>query len=63
MRIKVGSNQCLGVENGIEKKKDLMKSKKKVNWWNTEKATVNYKSTLFVTPTPGGVMAKEVERR
>ena len=44
-------------------KRDLMKSKKKVNWWNTEKSTVNYKSILFVTPTPGGVLAKEVERR
>ena len=35
----------------------------KVNWWNTDKSTVQYKSVLFVTPTPGGVLAKELQKR
>ena len=43
--------------------RDLVKSKKKLNWWNTEKSEVKYKSILFITPTPGGVLLKEVERR
>ena len=39
------------------------KSKKKLNWWNSEKSKVQYKSVLFVTPTPGGVLAKELRKR
>ena len=40
-----------------------MKSKKKVNWWNSDKSKLQYKSVLFVTPTPGGVLARELQKR
>ena len=40
-----------------------MKSKKKFNWWNTENSKIQYKSVLFVTPTPGGALAKELRKR
>ena len=40
-----------------------MKSKKKVNWWNSEKSKLQYKSVLFVTPTPGGLLARELQKR
>ena len=39
------------------------KSKKKMNWWNNENAKIQYKSVLFVTPTPGGILAKELRKR
>jgi hypothetical protein len=41
----------------------ISKSKKKFNWWNTEKSKIQYKTVLFVTPTPGGVLAKELKKR
>ena len=34
-----------------------------MDWWNSEKAKVRYRSVLFVSPTPGGVLAKEVRQR
>ena len=40
-----------------------MKVKKKINWWNTERSKTQYKSVLFVTPTPGGVLAKQLQKR
>ena len=43
--------------------RQLSKAKKKFNWWNTEKSKIQYKSVLFVTPTPGGVLAKELRKR
>ena len=39
------------------------KSKKKFNWWNTSKSEIQYKSVLFVAPTPGGVLAKQLRQR
>ena len=39
------------------------KFKKKFNWWNSEKSKIQYTSVLFVTPTPGGVLAKELRKR
>ena len=47
--------------NCEERKKS--KSKKKLNWWNNEKSEIQYKSVLFVTPTPGGVLAKALRQR
>ena len=41
----------------------LLKSKKIKNWWNTVNSKIRYKSVLFVTPTPGGVLMKDVQRR
>jgi hypothetical protein len=43
--------------------KNIKKSEKKSNWWNTQKSKIQYKSVLFVTPTPGGVLAKELQKR
>ena len=39
------------------------KSKKRFNWWNNEKAEIQYASVLFVTPTPGGELAKALRQR
>ena len=39
------------------------KLNKKFNWWNNEKSEIQYSSVLFVTPTPGGVLAKELRKR
>jgi hypothetical protein len=39
------------------------KLNKKRNWWNNEKSKTQYKSVLFVTPTPGGVLASELRKR
>ena len=47
--------------NADERKRS--KSKKKLNWWNSEKAEIQYKTVLFVTPTPGGVLAKQLRQR
>ena len=46
-------------------KEDREKSKlnKKHNWWNKEGAKIQYKSVLFVTPTPGGLLAGELRKR
>ena len=41
----------------------MFKEKKKVTWWNTDKSKTQYKSVLFVTPTPGGVLAKQLQKR
>ena len=43
--------------------RQTLKSKKKLNWWNNTAAKVQYTSVLFVTPTPGGVLAKELRKR
>ena len=45
-----------------EERKNL-KAKKKVSWWNSERSKTQYKSVLFVTPTPGGVLARELQQR
>ena len=39
--------------------RDLVKSKKKLNWWNTEKAEVKYKSILFNNPNARGKPAQK----
>ena len=44
-------------------KRARMKSKKRLNWWNTEKSQTQYTSVLFVTPTPGGVLMKALQKR
>ena len=46
-----------------KEERQLSKFNKKFNWWNTEKNEIQYKSVLFVTPTPGGVLAKSVQKR
>jgi hypothetical protein len=47
--------------NMEERKK--AKLNKKHTWWNKENAKTQYKSVLFVTPTPGGVLASELRKR
>ena len=39
------------------------KSNKKSNWWNTTKSKIQYKTVLFVTPTPGGQLMKQLQKR
>ena len=39
------------------------KLNKRQNWWNKDNSKVQYKSVLFVTPTPGGVLAGEIRKR
>ena len=34
--------------------RSMSKLVKKRNWWNSEKSCIQYKSVLFVTPSPGG---------
>ena len=43
--------------------RQAVKSKKKSNWWNTVKSKIQYKTVLFVTPTPGGQLMKELQKR
>ena len=43
--------------------RNSQKAKKKCNWWNAKESKIQYKSVLFVTPTPGGVLAKELQKR
>ena len=46
-------------------REERQKSKldRKYNWWNHAQSKIQYKSVLFVTPTPGGVLAKDVRKR
>ena len=46
----------------LEERKQA-KMNKKQNWWNSGKSKIQYKSVLFVTPTPGGVLAAELRQR
>ena len=41
---------------------ERMRHKKEINlnWWNTKNSKIQYKSVLFVTPAPGGTLAKEL---
>ena len=41
----------------------ILKLNKKQNWWNSDKSEVCYKSVLFVPPTPGGALSKELRKR
>ena len=44
--------------------RDEIKRNKKVNWYkNPKKSHINYKSVLFVPPTPGGILARELKLR
>ena len=36
---------------------------KKYNWWNSTKSNIQYKAVMFVTPTPGGVLVKDLTKR
>ena len=43
--------------------KEYKKLEKRHNWWNSNNSKVKYKSVIFVTPTPGGELIKELETR
>jgi hypothetical protein len=43
--------------------RQMKKSNKKSNWWNTADSKIQYKTVLFVTPTPGGQLMKELQKR
>ena len=46
----------------FRRKKDFQ-VEKKGNLRNNSKSKIQYSTVLFVTPTPGGVLMKEVQRR
>ena len=41
----------------------LKKSQRKNSWWNSKWSKIQYKNVLFVTPTPGGVLLKQLQMR
>ena len=43
--------------------RSIQKADRKLNWWNHARSKVQYKTVLFVTPTPGGELMKEVQQR
>ena len=43
--------------------RNLQKSMKKSNWWNAKSSKIQYKSVMFVTPTPGEVLMKSLQKR
>ena len=46
-----------------QEERQFSKSKKTRNWWYNENAKIQYKSVLFVTLTPDGVLAKDVQMK
>ena len=60
---KNGTKPLYRSRNWNEEERQASKTKKKFNWWNTEKSKIQYKTVLFVTPTPGGVLAKALRKR
>ena len=46
-----------------QEERKLLKLKKKYNWWNNDSQNIQFKSVLFVTPTPGGVLLKDMKKR
>ena len=43
--------------------RNIQKASRKLNWWNNARSKIQYKTVLFVTPTPRGVVMKEVQQR
>ena len=41
--------------------RQIAKSSKRTNWWNTVKSNIQYKTVLFVIP--GGQLMKELQKR
>ena len=46
-----------------QEERQLQKSERKLNWWNAKGQKIQYKSLVFVTPTPGGTLVKELKAR
>ena len=44
------------------KGKQLSQVKEQIGW-NTVKSNIQYKTVLFVTPTPGGQVMEELQKR
>ena len=49
--------------NWNHEERSRKKSEKRHNWWNSQHSKVKYTSVLFVTPTPGGELVKELTQR
>ena len=43
--------------------REATKRNKKIHWYRNEESKIQYKSILFVPPTPGGVLAKQMKER
>ena len=46
-----------------KEEREAMKVNKRVNWYKNAAKGITYRSVLFVPPTPGGVLAKELRKR
>ena len=47
-----------------KEERETSKKEKKLNWYKNEgKTKINYKSILFVPPTPGGILVKQLKER
>ena len=46
-----------------KEEREISKRNKKLNWYKSEgKSGIKYKSILFVPPTPGGILAKQLKK-
>ena len=61
---KNGTKPLFGNRAWKREEREEIKKKKKLNWYKDEKKTkIKYQSLLFVPPTPGGILIKEMKRR
>ena len=59
-----GIKPLFGARSWNKNERDEKKRNKRVNWYkNTNEGSIKYKSVLFVPPTPGGILAKEMKKR
>ena len=60
---KAGTKPLFRDRNWNREERNKMKSNRKLNWYNSEKNEIEYKSVLFVPVTKGGILAKELKKR
>ena len=58
----IGKKPLYRSRNWNREERAISKEHKKQNWWKNNPKS-NFKSVLFVPPTPGGVLAKEMQKR
>ena len=49
--------------SGMQNKGKQLSQVKEQIGWNTVKSNIQYKTVLFVTPTPGGQVMEELQKR
>ena len=60
---KSGTKPMFRARNWNSKERYERKLEKKRNWFNTGRTEIDYKSVLFVPPTPGGELIRELKQR